>query len=848
MAVSDFLKEKSDDTVNTIKNRSLSYTPEWSFDTEQPDMGTALGLLFADMMGDTLKRFYRLPSKYQLQFYNLLGLEPLPPDEASGYVTFSTVNDEVPGSWIKEGERVIGKAEGEEPVIFETREALYVSPARLSRVYYVNGFSDYISQPLEFPIKVQQGGKGQSHIFYIGHDVLFGITTEGEIALDFHLSRNIRKKEQEDFLMNRITWSYYSRKGFVEFPGFRYEEGRVYLHKDTSMPPFERTVIQGKNSFWLQMKIPDMPPLSQISFPGLSLSSSGSFLAPEVVYDGNMEMERENFLPFGDHPFPYGEVYISLEEAFSKKGALLELNFRLDFLEYPGELKSPELPVKWHNIMHHSEFREPEPVDIKIDSVIWEYYNGFGWTRIPDTRGYEAIFRENSGEQDMSVKFICPEDIAPFLLTARESYCIRIRIAKMTNLYSMDGIYIVPRIKNLTVHYRSPESGMLPDFACCVNHYETKELKTFRDFSPFYNCFPDNEMLYLSFSKPLGEEGIRLLFVVKGDRKNDHARYHYEYYGKDGWKPLRVEDETRQLSRTGLVTIYREHSFVRQEFFGCPGYWLRIVRERDGKENAGRGFPVITGIYINSTTAATGMGSGKSGNLPAGAITQMERSIGFINGVTNYDVMAGGCDGENSEQAARRMAAFLRHRGRAVTAADFEDIVLHEIRNLLQVRCFSGRNEKGDRVPGHITLAVLPETEEEKHFEYVRERVYQCLLPHIDRRIYDEGRLHIVKPEWVSMKLYMEVVAKDSVRPFQFREKLIQRINAFLNPVTGNFDGTGWRIGLLPSVLQIENLCSQMEEILYVKHISLKDESLGGCYILGAGGEHEIEIIAGEEM
>ena len=89
MAVSDFLKEKSDDTVNTIKNRSLSYTPEWSFDTEQPDMGTALGLLFADMMGDTLKRFYRLPSKYQLQFYNLLGLEPLPPDEASGYVTFS---------------------------------------------------------------------------------------------------------------------------------------------------------------------------------------------------------------------------------------------------------------------------------------------------------------------------------------------------------------------------------------------------------------------------------------------------------------------------------------------------------------------------------------------------------------------------------------------------------------------------------------------------------------------------------------------------------------------------------------------------------------------------------------
>ena len=847
MAVSDFLKEQSDDTVNTIKSRSLSYTPEWSFDTEQPDMGTALGLAFADMMGDTLKRFYRLPSKYQLQFYNLLGLEPLPTDEAAGYVTFSTVNEEVQGSWVKEGERLIGKTEGGKPVIFETQEALYVSSARLNRVYYVNGTTGCISRPMEFPVKVQQEEKGQSHICYIGHDVLFGIKTEGEIVLDFHLSRNVRKKEQEEFLMNRITWSYYSREGFVEFPEFCYEEGRVYLHKDTVMLPFERTAIQGRDSFWLRMETPDMSPLSRISFPKLSLSSSGSFLAPEVVYDGNMEMDRESFLPFGEHPFPNGEVYISLEEAFSKRGAMLELSFGLDFLEYPGELKSPELPVKWHNIMHYSEFREPEPVDIRIDSVIWEYYNGLGWTRIPDTGSYEAIFREKSGKQDISVKFICPEDVAPFLLAARESYCIRIRITQMTNLYSMDGIYIVPRIKNLMVHYRCPESGMLPDFACCVNCLVTEKLECFHDFSPFYNFFPDNEMLYLSFSKPLREEGIRLLFVVRGDRENVHTRYHYEYYGKDGWKPLRVEDETRQLSRTGLVTIYREHSFARKEFFGCPGYWLRIVRERDGKENQGRGFPVITGIYINSTAVAAGEGSGKSGNLPAGAITDMERGIGFINRVTNREAMTGGCDGENREQAVRRMAAFLRHWGRAVTAADFEDIVLHGVRNLLQVRCFSGRNEKGDRMPGHITLAVLPETEEGRCFEYVRERIYRCLLPHMDRRLYDEGRLHIVKPEWVSMKLYMAVVAKDSVRPFQLREKLIQRINAFLDPVTGNFDGTGWRIGFLPSVLQIENLCSQMEEILYVKHISLKDESSEGCYVLAAGGEHEIEMIPEDE-
>ena len=848
MAGFDFLKEESDDTVKTIKNLALSYTPEWNFDTDRPDMGTVLGLLFADMMGDTLRCFYRLPWKYQTEFYKLLGLELLPPDDAEGYVTFSTVNEEVQGSRIREGEKVIGKAEGGETVIFGTKEELYVSPVRLSRVYYVNGTRDCISQPLSFPVTVQQTENRQSHIFYIGHDVLFGIKTEGEIVLDFHLSRNVLTKEQEDFLMNRITWFYYSGEGFVKFPGLRYEEGRVYLHKDRTMHSFERVAIQGRESFWLRLETQGMSPLSRISFSGLSLGSSGSFLAPEAVYDGNMEMDRENFLPFGDHPYPYAEVYISSEEVFSKRGALLELHFRLEFQEYPGELKSPELPVKWHNIMHYSEFREPEPVDITIDSVIWEYYNGFGWLRIPDTGSCEAIFRENAGGQDISVTFICPEDIAPFLLTAGETYCIRLRIARMTNLYSMDGIYIVPRIKNLMLHYRYPESGMLPDAAWCINNLETEQLKCCRDFSPFYNVFPDNEMLYLSFTRPLGEEGIRLLFAIEGEKEDIHTRYHYEYYGKDGWKPLRVEDETRQLSRTGLVTIYREHSFVRQEFFGCPGYWLRIVRERDTEEKPGAGFPVIAGIYINSTAATAGKGSGKSGNLPARAITDMERSIGFINKVTNCDAMTGGCDGESREQAVRRMAAYLRHRGRAVTAADFEDIVVHGVRNLLQVRCFPGRDEKGERMPGHITLAVLPEMEEERHFEHMKERIYQCLLPHIDWRIYEEGRLHIVKPQWVSMRLYMTVVAKGSSRQFPLREKLIQKINTFLDPVTGNFDGTGWKIGVLPSVLQIENLCSQVEEILYVKHISLKDESPSGCYVLGAGGNHEIEMIPEDEV
>lgn len=841
MGVSDLFKEELNDTVNIIKSRSLSYTPEWNFDTNQPDIGAVLAILFAGMMEDTQERFRRLPEIYQMQFYNLLGINLLPAKEAKGYVTFSTVNEDVRGTWVEKGETLLGKTEQDETTYYETGEAVYVSPARLNRVYYVNGGMDYISQPLEFPIKIQQGTNRQSHIFYIGQDILFFIKTDGEIILDFHLYGNIYRKELENLLMNRITWSYYSNEGFVEFPGFRYEEGRIYLRKDKTMPAFERKLIQGKNSFWVRMETKNINPQSSIIFPKLSLGGCGSYLVPEIVYDGNMELDKENFLPFGEYPYPYAELYISSEEVFSKKKALIKLDFELDFSEYPGELKSPELPVKWHNIMHRSEFKEPEPVDIVIDSVIWEYYNGFGWTKIPDTKCYEIMFQDKTAEKNISVNFICPEDIHPFLLSARESYCIRIRIARMANLYAMDGVYIVPRIKNLMMHYRYPKNDVQPEYAYSVNQLKAEELKCSQKFQPFYNFFPDNEMIYLSFSRPLQEDGIRLLFVLK--QGGQHSRNRYEYYGKDGWKLLGVEDETIHFSKSGIVTICQEHPFVKQEFFGFPGYWIRIIKEKTGEKNESGGFPLITGIYINSTIAYAQKGSGKKGNLPAGAIVNMKRSIGFINKVTNYEAITGGYDEETDQQAVKRMAAFLRHQERAVTARDFEDIVLNEVRNILQVRCFPGRDENGEKKSGHITLAVLPKKEERRYFEYIKEEIYQCLIPHMDQRIYEEDRLHIVEPEWVLMKFYMTVMIKDSVKQYHIREKIKQRINAFMDPMTGNFNGAGWQIGNLPTVSQIENICSQMEEILYVKNISLKDGNHMGSYVLGFGTEHEIEMI-----
>lgn len=844
MAVPGFLNNEMEDTIDNIRRKAAAYTAEWKFDPENPDMGTALAILFAKMMERDKKLFGQTVENCRIYLYNRIGANPLPANQAKGFVTFSTVNGQVPGALVKAGTKVFGKTKEEHTVVFETREEVYVSPARLENIFYVNGKTDYISAPLSVPISIPQSDNRQSHVLYIGHSVLFSIKTEGELAVNFHCLEGTQGKETERMFQNRIKWSYYSSQGFIEFPTSRFEDGRVYLYKEKRMPAFEQTVIGGINSYFICMEMQGMEPESRVTFPGISLAAQGNYIVPDGIYDGTLELDTDSFLPFSEHPYPYAEIYVSCDEVFSKKGASVQMCFDLEFFCCPGELRSLDVPIQWRNIMHQSELKEREPVDITINTVIWEYYNGFGWTKIPGTKGYETIFGEKRDEQRVTVSFVCPKDICPYLAAARESYCIRLRISRMENLYAIDGVYIVPRIKNMMFHYMYEDEKISPEYAYAENQLAWQEIKCGSELAPFYNSFPGKGMLYLVFSAPLKEQDIRLLFVLERGKTDRRIRYRYEYFGKKGWSVLRVEDETYHLTRTGIVTIYAGHVFRKQEFFENEGYWIRIVQEAEG--NMREEFPLITGIYLNSVPVQAKGESGKEGNLPADSVSIMERNIGFINKVTNYESMYGGCDKENGSQAVKRFASFLRHQNRAVTARDFEDIVYSQIRNILQVKCFPGRNENGDKIPGHITLAVLPEsgTEQGIHFEYVKEDIMQCLLPYMDRQLYEGGRLHIVEPEWAKLQVYMTVTAEDSVKFGQLKEKIIRKINTFLDPVTGNFDSQGWKIGTMPTVMQIENACGQMEEILYINNISMKEETGFGMYVLGTGGEHEIEVIS----
>ena len=63
------MQERSVDTrtkeelIAQLKETAASYTPEWQFDLENPDIGAALAFVYAELFAGTLRRINKILKK-----------------------------------------------------------------------------------------------------------------------------------------------------------------------------------------------------------------------------------------------------------------------------------------------------------------------------------------------------------------------------------------------------------------------------------------------------------------------------------------------------------------------------------------------------------------------------------------------------------------------------------------------------------------------------------------------------------------------------------------------------------------------------------------------------------------
>jgi hypothetical protein len=269
--------------------------------------------------------------------------------------------------------------------------------------------------------------------------------------------------------------------------------------------------------------------------------------------------------------------------------------------------------------------------------LVWTYWNGSTWSSLPvldDTRGFT---------QRGLVSFIGPADFRASNQFGRDAFWLRVSPEQ--------PLAVGPRLRRILTN------------TVWAVHAATQE----------------NETLGPSNGEPGQVFRASRVLVLPGQRldvrepREPAADQRRTIEADEGPDAIRPADESEP---PGEVWV-RWHAVADLYESGPDSRHYTLnrltgeVRFGDGRQ----GMIPPRGV-ANVRLASYQSGGGPAGNRPVGSVTQLKRAIPYLDGVSNHESATGGSAAEDVESLKVRGPRVLRHRDRAVTTADFEDLAL----------------------------------------------------------------------------------------------------------------------------------------------------------------------------
>ncbi|WP_288284051.1 hypothetical protein, partial [uncultured Anaerotruncus sp.] len=206
-------------------------------------------------------------------------------------------------------------------------------------------------------------------------------------------------------------------------------------------------------------------------------------------------------------------------------------------------------------------------------------------------------------------------------------------------------------------------------------------------------------------------------------------------------------------------------------------------------------------------------------------------AVRYISPATTPMAAYGGCDGHTEEAYAASVRNLLRTRGRAVTEQDFFDLISSVSYGVRRIRVLPGVTPLGQRDERAITVALLiEEYEKGGHiFSAVRDTIREKLLA--SSGILPQGRtLMLCQPRFVRFSVRVWLECGPDGDPYELQQQTLADIRAFLDPLTGGYDGDGWEIGTLPTRPQLLAWLGLRRPGILIARMALSARSRGREY------------------
>jgi predicted phage baseplate assembly protein len=228
-------------------------------------------------------------------------------------------------------------------------------------------------------------------------------------------------------------------------------------------------------------------------------------------------------------------------------------------------------------------------------------------------------------------------------------------------------------------------------------------------------------------------------------------------------------------------------------------------------------------------------GGGAVGNVGAQTLTVLRSTVPFVDRVSNLAPAGGGVDAESIADAKIRGPLTLRSGQRAVTPGDFVRLTKEASTEVARARCLPPA-----RPGGPVRVLVVPQVRSAPEGHRLddfalSEPLLTAIRGHLDERRLVGTSIEVGTPYYQGLSIAALVKSLPGRPATLVRQRVVDVLDRFINPLTGGTDGDGWPFDADVNAAAIAQLVEAVEGVERVEEVLLFEYDLRTGRRLGSG-------------
>ena len=312
----------------------------------------------------------------------------------------------------------------------------------------------------------------------------------------------------------------------------------------------------------------------------------------------------------------------------------------------------------------------------------------------------------------------------------------------------------------------------------------------------------DGGELWIGLGNAKADETFSMLFQLSDGSANplkNMTQVAWYYLSNNNWllfKKQSITDQTNNLTRSGLVIVNVPADATSDNTRADNGLiWIKAVVQHDTDA-------ICNLIAVDTNAAKAQFTQDIAQNivftkaLPPNTISKPAVADAALKKTLQPYTSFDGRVQETDDQFYQRVSERLRHKHRAITAWDYERLILQYFPQIFKVKCIehtgflidenTNQQKYSETLAGHVMAITIPDLTHLNTANPLRPYTSIGLLTEIEKYVKTLTspfvKLHLCNPQFEEVQFDFSVTFHENIDPTYFSNQLSNEIEQFLTP------------------------------------------------------------------